>query len=555
MKLSKVQLAVSAAIALAAGNASALPLSTITGSEVKLYVSGATATDGAFANLTRVKESLGGICVDGSLDSYEYSAATPGTVNQRLNYCTGSANAGAAAGLRIMIAKESVSGSAAGVTPVAREQARDFLPFTLADLGACEAVASTVVAAGDFASYTYHRCDSGQVAALASVIPNAGISDIDPTTFVGLGGVTAADATDLAATSTVAVAFNPIVSIPLYRALQTAQGLANDDTLANVPSMTLSQLRGIFSGSLTDGTQLWSRTPSGSSAQVATSSKVIRVCRRGNTSGTMTSFKILFLGEGCSKNSGSIGSFVKPAVVFTGAVEDPETGDIILSGEINPETSGVSWSTSVTIYNDAGALITNGYGGVRVFAGGGSGDVRSCIGFHSAANGATTISQSLGNFAVGTASTENRPAAITTNASLATYRYIRVDGVEPTLKATMEGRYPYFTENTINRAQTGSNTISGNELALYGAVVAGLGKSTVLLNINSSWTDALQRSGGALSGQADTGILDIATASNHLLATDLPISDSLPRTKPINGQTRNYTLTPNNCNMSKQLFP
>jgi hypothetical protein len=282
---------------------------------------------------------------------------------------------------------------------------------------------------------------------------------------------------------------------------------------------------------------------------------VIRVCRRGNTSGTMTSFKILFLGEGCSKNSGSIGSFVKPAVVYTGAVEDPETGEIILSGEINPETSGVSWSSSVTIYNDAGGLIANGYGGVRVFAGGGSGDVRSCIGFHSAANGATTTSQSLGNFAVGTASTENRPAAITTNASLATYRYVRIDGVEPSLKATMEGRYSYFTENTINRAQTGANTISGNELGLYNALVAGLGKSSVLLNINSSWTDALQRSGGALAGQADTGILDIATASNHLALTDLPISDSLPRTKPINGQSRNYTLTPNNCNMSKQLFP
>lgn len=537
MKISKIQMAVGAAIAMAVGTASALPLSTIDGSELKLYVSGATATDGAFANITRITSANGGLCVDGSLDSYEYAPA--GTVNQRLNYCTASANAGAAAGSRIMIAKESVSGSAAGISPVARETARDFLPFSLAALGTCEGVVTNVPANGDFAAYKLHSCNSSHVAALASVVPNAGISDIDPTTFVGLGGVTAADASDLVATSTVAVTFNPIVSVPLYRALQTAQGLANDDTLANTPSMTLSQLRAIFNGTLTNGTQLWSRNTAGNNVQVSAASKPINVCRRGNTSGTMASFKILFLGEGCSKNGDSIGSFVKPAVVYTSATEDPDTGDIILGGEINPEGAGVTWSTSVSLFNDAGAPIANGYGGVRVFAGSGSGDVRSCIAYHSATSG---------NFAVGTASTENKPGANNT------YRYIRIDGVEPTLKAAMEGRYSYFTENTINRAATGGNTLSGNTLALYNAVISRLGTSTVIRNINSSWTNAVSI-GGALTGEADTGILDIPTASNNIGAGNLPISNGLPRTTPINGQTRNYSGTPNNCNMSKQLFP
>jgi hypothetical protein len=547
MKLSKIQMAVSAAIALAAGNASALPLSTIDGSEVKLYVSGATATDGAFANITRITSANGGLCVDGSLDSYEYSGSAGGTVNQRMNYCTGSSNAGTAAGLRIMITKESVSGSAAGVTPVAQEQSRAYLPFNATDLAACEAVSTTVAAVGDFAQYNYHRCDSSHVA-LTTAVPNAGISDIDPTTFVGLGGVTTADATDLVATTTVAVTFNPVVSVALYRALQTAQGLGTDDTLANMPSLTLAQIRAMFAGTVTDGTQLWSRNASGTNVQVAGSSKEIKVCRRGNTSGTMTSFKILFLGEGCSKNSGSIASFVKPPLVYGATMEDPEDpeGPFIVdpASAISSEASGTGWSTSITLFNAIAGPIANGWGGVRVFAGGGSGDVRSCIAFHSAANGGGAS----GNFAIGTASTENKPG--TGN----TYRYVRVDGVEPTLKATMEARYPYFTENTMNRASTGGNVLSGNALSLYGAVIAQLGKSTVLKNINSSWKDAASI-GGALSGEADTGILDVATASNHIAAGDLPISNGLPRTKPINGQTRNLTGTANNCNMSTQLFP
>jgi hypothetical protein len=540
MKLSKIQMAVGAAMALAAGNASALALSTINGSEVKLYVSGATATDGAFANLTRLTTVRGGLCVDGSLDSYEYSAAAGGTVTQRLNYCTGSANAGSAAGQRIMIAKESVSGSAAGVTPVAQEGLRAYLPFSLAGLGTCEGVVQSVAATGDFAAYVLHRCDSSHVPALASLAPNAGVSDVDPSTFVGLGGVTAADAADLIATSTVSVSFNPIVSVPFYRALQTAQGLGTDDTLANMPSLALSQIRAMFSGAVTNGTQLWSRSASGANVQVTNTSKEVKVCRRGNTSGTMVSFKILFLGEGCSKNPSSIGAFVKPPLAYAGTTVDPDTGDTIADPAtlINSEAGGVTWSTTTSLFNVSGLPIANAWGGVRVFAGGGSGDVRSCIGFHSVNT----------NYAIGTASTENKPAAGNT------YRYVRIDGVEPTLKAGMEGRYPYFTENTLNRAATGGNVLSGNELSLYNAVISRLGTPAVINAINTSWRDAASI-GLALTGEADTGILDIPTASNNIGAANLPITNALPRTLPINGQTRNYTGTANNCNMSRQLFP
>ena len=120
----------------------------------------------------------------------------------------------------------------------------------------------------------------------------------------------------------------------------------------------------------------------------------------------------------------------------------------------------------------------------------------------------------------------------------------------------MEGRYSYFTENTINRVSSASavNFLSGNAKTLYDAVVGQIGKPSVLKAITSSWKDGASI-GLALSGEADVGILDIPTASNNIGAGNLPISNSLPRSLPINGQTRVYTGTANNCNMSRQLFP
>ncbi len=544
----QIRAAVASAIALSAGQAFALNSGSITGTEVKLYVGGATATDNAFTNLFKLTTANGGLCTDGTLDVYFYSGSAGGTTNQRLFFCTGNANSGVS-GQKIAVFKESQGGSAEGVSPVADPTIlRNFLPFSAATLGACEAASSVLSAAsGNFAQYTLHSCNSSTITLNSSGVANAGISDIDPKTFVGLGPVIAAHANSLTSTSTVGVTFNPIVSVPLYEALQTAQGLSTgSETLANMPSVTLSQLRAIFGGRINNANQLYAYNNSTSStAQL--SSGTLYVCRRGNSSGTMSSFKILFLGEGCSKNADSIASFVLPSQVYTGEVQDPDTDEWSGTGPVNQVDVGQPWSTSATLYTGTGTgAIAGGYGGIRVFAGSGSGDVRSCMGYHS----------DNSHYAVGTASTESLPAEGVGTASNTHWRYVRIDGVEPTLKATMEGRYPYFTENTMNRQSNASKSnylaTGSNLLALFNGIAGQIGKTNVLLAVNNSWKDAAAI-GTVGAGEGDTGILDIPATGNNLSA--LPVTAASVRVKPVNGQKRNVTGSANNCNFSLQAYP
>jgi hypothetical protein len=550
-----IQATVASALALCAGQAFALNTGNIDGTEVKLYFGGATATDNAFEKLFSLLAAQGGVCADGSMDLYKYSATAGGSANNRLMFCTANSNAGTnLAGKKIAVFKESAGGSAEGITPVQDPTiVRNFLPFNASTgagtLANCETSStSTVLATGNFAQYTLHTCNGSQVT-LAAGTANAGISDIDPTTFVGTGGVTAANAAGLISTSTVGVTFNPIVSVALYRALQTAQGLTTNDTLANMPSMSASQLRAIFNGTLTNGTALYGyNATTGSQVQVSSTSKTLFVCRRGNTSGTMTSFKILFLGEGCSKNGTSIGAFVLPTQVFSAAGTDPDTGDPIGTGPIDQVSTGVAFSSTATLFNAVGTAITGGYGGIRVFAGSGSGDVRKCVSYHTDQGGGGTS----GDFAIGVSSTETLPADGTTDQH---FRFVRVDGNEPTLKATMEGRYSYFTENTFNRQ---ANTAASNYLAansdalnLYTGLAGQIGKSTVLSAVNSSWKDGAQP-GTVGTGEADVGILDIPVSGN---TPTVPVTAATVRSKPVNSQIRNYTGAANNCNMAKQFYP
>src|SRR5262249_20677885 len=152
----------------------------------------------------------------------------------------------------------------------------------------------------------------------------------------------------------------------------------------------------------------------------------IYLCRRGDTSGTMTSFKLHFLNQGCSKNPSSTVLFVSPDNALC-------------------TSAGCAWNAATS-------------GNDFVFAGAGSGDVRSCIDYHS----------SLGRLAIGIASTEAKPGTTSNR-----FRYVKVDGVEPTLKATIEGRYSFFTENTFND-RFPSTSVSGSQ-TLWDKLYASIG--------------------------------------------------------------------------------
>ncbi|MDY6948584.1 MAG: hypothetical protein SXG53_23015 [Pseudomonadota bacterium] len=527
-----LKFAVAGALALSAVNAFALDPSEIqtaagNGTLVTLYVSGATATDNALENLFKLDNAANRVCAPGSLDIYYFKSAS-GSASQRALTCTAAfSGAGITSGTtRLALLKESAGGSANGIINPSNGTPLSFLDIVNTGSNFTTSCAAVTGSGNTLpgAAGTWESRDCGYVSGTPSSVtrsnfaPQAGISDVDPGTFVGTGGVTAQHEQDLTRErASVAVTFNPIVSVPLFTVLQRAYGTigatASEDTssVASVPSMPSSLLRAIFNGNSVlaaneiniNGVKLSNRLSGFDSAGD------IYVCRRGDTSGTMTSFKLNFLNQGCSKNPALNVSFVTPDTTSCTA-------------------AGCSWGP--TFQSDF------------VFAGSGSGDVRACIDYHS----------SQGHLAVGVASTESKPGTTSNR-----FRYVKVDGAEPTLKAVMEGRYSFFTENTFND-RFPNTSVSGSQ-TLWDKVYGSIGNSVALAGVNNSWRSSVALTGPD-DGTGDTGILDIASASNATtignLFSDGAISGGEVRSTPVNSQTR-ATLNgaPNNCNLPYQAYP
>lgn len=502
MKSAMLKSAVAGALILAGANAMALAPSAIDSSVVNVYIGGATSTDNAMENLAKL--ASGSLCQSGSLDVY-YWKNSSGAVKTKVMFCTAAfSGTGITSGTtKIAIFKESNGGSANGIHNVAAGVGLSFVDFYSGSSNVATACATATTPSdsgvGDFAAYKTRDCGyvSGTASTvnLATIAPNAGVSDIDPGTFAAVGtgsGVTAGDVSTLThKRQAIAVTFNPIVSTPLFSALQQAQGLTGGDTTSinTMASIPTSIVRGIFTGRIIDAGQVYINGTALST--YAGTDTNIYVCRRGNTSGTMASFKIQYLNEGCLSNSATTSAFVKPD-----------------ASHASCENAGCSWSSGT-------------YGADFVFAGSGSGDVRSCVDYHS----------SQGQFAVGTVSTEAKPS--TSSGGL--FRYVKVDSAEPTLKAVMEGRYDFFTEMSFNDKLSTSSA----EYTLFNKIYSTVGTGAALKKVNESWQNASQIGVTVTAsvgiGEGDTGILDLPASGN---IPAFPVTAASVRTSPINGQTR-----------------
>ncbi|MBB6091232.1 hypothetical protein HNQ60_000078 [Povalibacter uvarum] len=479
---------------------------------VVLRVGGATASDNTLRNLFALDPADAetgnrAACQAGSLDIY-----TRG--NDFLISCLSTANVvGLATGSHIVVVKETAGGSANGVLPVARQSnLSNFITPTEANIVAnCTAAATNAGGAGGLMSYQVRSCATTLTNTAAP--PHVGISDIDPRTFIGTAGVTAADAAALSVDPGLQVLFAPIVSEALRNRLQTVQGLTSgSDTLANVPSIPKSVLAGIFSGQLLDWSQVYIN-----GQQVGISGDTSAyLCRRGETSGTQTSFEIQFLNENCNRGEASA-TFVAP--------DQPSC----LNG-------GCAWSP--TTGGAAGQ-----FGDDFVFAGAGSGDVRNCVSFNTATQ-----------YRIGTASTERLPL---TTGTADRFRYVRVDGQEPTLVAAQEGRYNFFTENTLNTRNPDVTTAGGNR-AIWTHIRTRIGDRAAVSATNAGFQNAAAL--GTTGGAADTGILVTPVAGS--IEPVFPIVAANVRSPlaanggPVNSQTRTLPgSAPNNCNAPITVVP
>jgi hypothetical protein len=478
---------------------------------VVLRIGGATASDSSIRNLFALdpadpETGSRAACQAGSLDIYFRG-------NDYLVSCLSTANvAGLAAGSHIVVVKETAGGSANGVLNVARQAPNlNFINATGANLATCTNI-TNVAAGGGLMTYQSRTCTTAP--ASATVPPQVGISDVDPATFVGTAGVTVSDAAALSSQAGLQVVFGPIVSEALRNRLQTIQGLTSgSDTLANVPSIPRSVLAGIFTGQILDWGQVWIN---GVSVGAGATDPNVYVCRRGESSGTQTSFEIHYLNENCNKGTNK-SSFVAPDQVSCNAL-------------------GCVWNSTL----GGGA---NTFGDDFVFAGNGSGDVRNCVSFNTGTQ-----------FRIGVASTERLPQ---TAGTADRFRYVRVDGQEPTLVATQEGRYNFFTENTFN-TRTPSDGLSAGNRAIWTHIRTRIHDRAVVSATNAGFQNAACL--GTAGGICDTGLLVTPVAGS--IQPVFPIVPANVRSPlaasggPVNSQSRTVPGSgPNNCNAPFQVVP
>jgi hypothetical protein len=430
--------------------------------QIELYLSGSSAQDEALENLIRLPGGVGApaLCQAGTIDIYR--GALHGTAN-RVFYCAASGSVtGISLGERLAIYKSS-GGSGEGVTPVS---AATPLPFL--DLGKLPhnprcVNGQPVKGTTELAPYTNHtECDAAEKLAR----PRAGLSDVNPEL---VGGISAA----LTVRAQNEIVWGLPVSKNLRNALQSIQGLVSSsvphddplrDTEASMPSLSRAQVTALFTGSIRSWDQFYDsqgsaltksaliapgppRDPDASGASPgayrpdAATGSMVYICRRIASSGTQAAYEVHYLRARCESD----------ALSFLA----PNDGSNL--------TTGGDVSRLVRIARPTGS----------VYAGVGTADVRECLDAHSQFN----------RWAVGLLSTEN-----VGNNGNRKFRYVKVDGVAPTLLNAYLGRWPHVTEQSMQWRKSFDASLStspeGQALAF---VATNLGLPRVLSALNSGF--------------------------------------------------------------------
>jgi hypothetical protein len=457
-----VALALAAGIASGAAHATEGPLLTAAVSAGNVvYASGSTAVAAALTNyFDQVLDTTNNPCsitaagANSQLEFYSDSSSGSSFVA----YACTSASSGQA----IAFVKENNAGSGNGLGPVGADTVLTYplLTGTNNFATACTAsnhAAVTATVNGTSTTvggaYTSYACSGENTTTLA---PNLGFADVDPALFgkspAGFGITTG---------PTIDLVFAPAVSLGLYHALQVAENITPDNgtNLASIPNMTKGELTSIFTGQTTDwsfltgsaGTTVGATavafgdsSPTLGSFEGTTatpSSTAIHICRRDDFSGTEKTMETYF--GGLANNGGSCLSGVNPWVAST-----------------NSELLGSGWA--------------NGDTTSTVFANSSTGNVLKCL----------EANDSVGQFAIGYASVDNPWGTNGTPAQSsleADFRYIKVDGILPSIENAASGRYPIFAQSVY---AIPSNTSQANSLKKSGANAQALALQTAITGVH-----------------------------------------------------------------------
>lgn len=529
MRKSTIHTAVAAIIATgAAASAGAVAISAVPSGNI-LYISGSTAIDGGlFAYfLNSVDNFCNAASTAGGIDTY--AGTTSGKQFQAVACAAGAGATPTPPDTLIALIKENTAGSLNGITPVANASTVPFPDFTTLDTN-CPA--GTAVTPTGEQLQTPHACSSTYSLLATPIAPNLGFADVEAAVF----GVTAPNTSSI---STIDIIFAPAVSLGLYHALQRAQTLPQDDAIADMPNLTTGQLTAIFNGQATswanlakaaNGDPVFSTNPisfgssnmsgSGTSAvhicydgtafstaadcqatqgpAVAPASATIYVCQRGQSSGSERSAQIFWGNINCAGGVNAFSLPTKPGGTCS--------------------TDGCGWSTTFnTVVN---------------FAGNGTGDLLSCL----------EAKDEQGELAIGFASVDNGFGPYQSNVARKDFRYVKVDGVVPSIENAAANRYRDWSQSTGYAPVSGrANFPTGVAANLLTAITSA---TTQIGSVGSikALNPALIYTAPAFDG----GFLNIpgntASVPNH--ATDTLTTF---QANPVNSYTKTAGAGPNNC--------
>jgi hypothetical protein len=358
---------------------------------------------------------------------------------------------GLAAGkTNLLIYKRSLGGSAMGVNPIIADAAISFMKIDN------PAICSAPVVGGGLSTLTCTYVE-GNLAFSQNQKADFGVSDVDPIQFSGVNtpsgfaGVTNADLNKITVKSAVAQTFGVVVTTKLREALQQAQFPATSgcnptnaghtplvrESAGCQPTLDSAQLASIFTGSLVSWQQLkvgaaGNLYANATAAGIQPSLARIHICRRTNGSGTGAQFNAKFLNYPCA---GAVATVPKPDTgALPEAIAQTQVHQMGSSGQVNECMSELDAGV-----NTVGTAFNNTYGF---------------------------------RWAIGIQGTEN-------NANLSSgYRFIKVDGVAPTLQNVVNGKYKDWVELTYQFNKT--HVFDPSELNIVNEIIKQSGNPIVI---------------------------------------------------------------------------
>ncbi len=341
---------------------------------------------------------------------------------------------GAAANTNILVRKSDVNGSGNGTTPVANAVPVNFMVLSA---GGCATSGTNGAFRLDGGNYTYRTCTT-----VAAQAPDAGTSDIEPAMFTGELAPPSGDfvkpASNWAEKDLAGLVFGVVVSTGMRNELQTdqvaagilpASCVAGNETEACMPSLPSSYVASVFSGKVQDwddmpiyGQSLTganalpdpagadaSETVNGTAYSYDWSAGDVNICRRWTGSGTHAQHMVHYFDKNCEDGTSSmVGQPGGASLFFPNVVENSSSGN--LDDCMTAIANGTSLSsTSVT----------------------------------------PNINGSYTGWAIGYQSLEKNVTGSKP------YRYVKIDGIAPTLKNAISGDYPQVYYVTMQWRTTG----------------------------------------------------------------------------------------------------